>query len=94
MNIVLALLTVMALLWIINVITKSAVPKPQTRLKKPALANTTWCKNDKYYYINTNETEICPFCKSKKIFSGATATEYCENCGASHMLGVWIKSKE
>lgn len=85
--------------WIVYIGTRPAVsiPKPEAKASsrgKTTVVNGVKCKeDDEYYYINTNETEICPFCKSTKIFSGSWAPECCENCGATHMLGAWLKEK-
>jgi len=95
----LGIVVVIGIYWLIALALRPAVPvsKPEAKASsrgRATVVNGVTCKEDnKYYIINTNETEICPFCKSTKIFSGSWAPECCENCGASHMLGVWLKDK-
>jgi ribosomal protein L37AE/L43A len=97
----LIIILLIVVFWLVYLGTRPAVPISKTtesamKVKsKYTVVNGVKCKeDDKYYIIKTNETEICPFCKSNRIYSGSWSPECCENCGAMHMLGIWLKDKK
>ena len=47
-----------------------------------------------YYYIHSDQTRQCPFCKSRDIFSGSWAPETCRNCKATYFFGTWFLDKD
>lgn len=51
-----------------------------------------WTEKDADY-VKSDNTEMCPFCKSTAIYSGSWAPETCSNCGAQWMIGIWRRSK-
>jgi hypothetical protein len=52
-----------------------------------------WEESDAYY-VQSEDWDQCPFCKSKDIHGASSGPEICKNCGAQWYIALWRLAKK
>lgn len=51
-------------------------------------------EDEKFRMVKTENTDVCPFCACRDIFSGSWSPETCTHCLSVWFMGVWFFKKK